>query len=137
MARTSTMSPSPPPSTYCGKMPQAQQIFYGILLKNLFLWNFIIREYACNGCPFKSLVLYHEILSLGQKADNFTYPFVLESESHAQLHQIRLLLLRKSRFHCPLQHASDLTSIAAVSESRMNPPMDSFRIFSSIFLAII
>ncbi|KAM1015891.1 hypothetical protein FF2_044993 [Malus domestica] len=63
----------------CGKMPQAQLIFDGILLKNSFLWNFMIRGYACNGCPFKSLVLYREMLSFGQKADNFTYPFVLKA----------------------------------------------------------
>lgn len=60
-------------------MAQAQVIFDGILLKNSFLWNFLIRGYACNECSLKALVLYREMLSFGQKADNFTYPFVLKA----------------------------------------------------------
>ncbi|KAH0984159.1 hypothetical protein GBA52_011336 [Prunus armeniaca] len=63
----------------CGRMAQAQVIFDGILLKNSFLWNFMIRGYACNECSLKALVLYREMLSFGQKADNFTYPFVLKA----------------------------------------------------------
>ncbi|VVA33697.1 PREDICTED: pentatricopeptide [Prunus dulcis] len=63
----------------CGRMAQAQMIFDGILLKNSFLWNFMIRGYACNECSLKALVLYREMLSFGQKADNFTYPFVLKA----------------------------------------------------------
>ncbi|XP_021811219.1 pentatricopeptide repeat-containing protein At3g26782, mitochondrial-like [Prunus avium] len=63
----------------CGRMAQAQVIFDGILLKNSFLWNFLIRGYACNECSLKALVLYREMLSFGQKADNFTYPFVLKA----------------------------------------------------------
>ncbi|BFG26181.1 hypothetical protein CerSpe_124550 [Prunus speciosa] len=63
----------------CGRMAQARVIFDGILLKNSFLWNFMIRGYACNECSLKALVLYREMLSFGQKADNFTYPFVLKA----------------------------------------------------------
>lgn len=39
----------------------------------------MIRGYACNHSPTKSLVLYREMLRLGQKPDNFTYPFVLKA----------------------------------------------------------
>ncbi|KAK7263567.1 hypothetical protein RJT34_31159 [Clitoria ternatea] len=63
----------------CGHMPQAQLIFDQILLKNSFLWNSMIRGYACNGFPLKSLVMYREMLNFGQKPDNFTYPFVLKA----------------------------------------------------------
>ncbi|KAK7312746.1 hypothetical protein VNO77_36841 [Canavalia gladiata] len=63
----------------CGHMPQAQFIFDQIVLKNSFLWNSMIRGYACNGSPSRSLVLYREMLSFGLKADNFTHPFVLKA----------------------------------------------------------
>ncbi|KAH7576799.1 hypothetical protein JRO89_XS01G0151900 [Xanthoceras sorbifolium] len=63
----------------CGQMTQAQAIFDGIVLKSSFLWNFLIRGYACNGFGLRSLVLYREMFSFGHKADNFTYPFVLKA----------------------------------------------------------
>ncbi|CAL5406367.1 unnamed protein product [Camellia sinensis] len=63
----------------CGAMYEAQVIFDQIVLKNLFLWNSMIRGYASNGYPMKSLVLYREMMSFGQNPDNFTYPFVLKA----------------------------------------------------------
>ncbi|KAK2650569.1 hypothetical protein Ddye_018058 [Dipteronia dyeriana] len=63
----------------CGRMTQAQVLFDGIVLKSSFLWNFMIRGYACNGLGMRSLALYREMLSFGQKTDNFTYPFVLKA----------------------------------------------------------
>ncbi|XP_057455780.1 putative pentatricopeptide repeat-containing protein At3g11460, mitochondrial [Lotus japonicus] len=66
----------------CGRMPQAQLIFDQIVFKNSFLWNSMIRGYACSAggnSSSRSLVLYREMLSFGQKADNFTYPFVLKA----------------------------------------------------------
>lgn len=60
-------------------MAEAQVIFYGIVLKNSFLWNIMIRGFACNGYSFQSLLFYREMLSYGQKADKFTYPFVLKA----------------------------------------------------------
>ncbi|OVA13152.1 Pentatricopeptide repeat [Macleaya cordata] len=63
----------------CGSMREACMIFHEIVLKNSFLWNSMIRGYACNGFSVDSLVLYSEMLSFGQKADNFTYPFVLKA----------------------------------------------------------
>ncbi|KAK7342159.1 hypothetical protein VNO80_25102 [Phaseolus coccineus] len=63
----------------CGHMLHAQLIFDQIVLKNSFLWNSMIRGYACNHSPTKSLVLYREMLRFGQKPDNFTYPFVLKA----------------------------------------------------------
>ncbi|KAI8005638.1 Pentatricopeptide repeat-containing protein [Camellia lanceoleosa] len=63
----------------CGAMDEARVIFDQIVLKNLFLWNSMIRGYASNGYPMKSLVLYREMTSFGQNPDNFTYPFVLKA----------------------------------------------------------
>ncbi|XP_038713132.1 pentatricopeptide repeat-containing protein At3g26782, mitochondrial-like isoform X2 [Tripterygium wilfordii] len=63
----------------CGQMDAAQVIFDGILLKNSFLWNFMIRGYACNAVPLMSIVLSRKMLYFGRKADNFTYPFVLKA----------------------------------------------------------
>lgn len=60
-------------------MINAQVIFDGIVLKNSFLWNFLIRGYACNAFSMKAIVLYREMSSFGQKADNFTYPFVIKA----------------------------------------------------------
>ncbi|KAF3967627.1 hypothetical protein CMV_008390 [Castanea mollissima] len=74
----------------CGRMPQAQFIFDGIDFKNLFLWNFMIRGYACNGgsSSFKSIILYREMLAFGWKADKFTYPFVLKACGYLLLVEI-------------------------------------------------
>ncbi|KAF2292145.1 hypothetical protein GH714_014555 [Hevea brasiliensis] len=63
----------------CGHMTDAQMIFNGIVLKNSFLWNFMIRGYACNGFSVKALVLYKQMSSFGQNADKFTYPFVIKA----------------------------------------------------------
>ncbi|KAK7277816.1 hypothetical protein RJT34_22833 [Clitoria ternatea] len=48
-------------------------------MKNSFLWNSMIRGYACNGFSLKSLVMCREMLNFGQKPDNFTYLFVLKA----------------------------------------------------------
>ncbi|PKA63959.1 Pentatricopeptide repeat-containing protein [Apostasia shenzhenica] len=61
----------------CGEVRGAREIFGGILLKSSFLWNMMIRGLASSGFPLESLVMYREMLWFGQKADNFSYPFVL------------------------------------------------------------
>ncbi|XP_004289150.1 PREDICTED: putative pentatricopeptide repeat-containing protein At3g11460 [Fragaria vesca subsp. vesca] len=63
----------------CGQMPQAHLLFDSVLFKNSFLWNFMIRGYACNGFGLESIVMYREMVNLGSKGDNFTYPFVLKA----------------------------------------------------------
>ncbi|KAL6135291.1 hypothetical protein ACLB2K_067519 [Fragaria x ananassa] len=63
----------------CGQMPQAHLLFDSVLFKNSFLWNFMIRGYACNGFGLDSIVMYRQMVSLGLKGDNFTYPFVLKA----------------------------------------------------------
>ncbi|KAG5020989.1 hypothetical protein JHK87_016844 [Glycine soja] len=72
----------------CGHMPYAQHIFHQIVLKNSFLWNSMIRGYACNNSPSKALVLYREMLHFGHKPDNFTYPFVLKACGDLLLREI-------------------------------------------------
>ncbi|RZC09793.1 Pentatricopeptide repeat-containing protein, mitochondrial [Glycine soja] len=69
-------------------MPYAQHIFHQIVLKNSFLWNSMIRGYACNNSPSKALVLYREMLHFGHKPDNFTYPFVLKACGDLLLREI-------------------------------------------------
>eukprot|EP00268_Persea_americana_P035232 TRINITY_DN34793_c1_g1_i1.p1 TRINITY_DN34793_c1_g1~~TRINITY_DN34793_c1_g1_i1.p1 ORF type:complete len:754 (+),score=125.68 TRINITY_DN34793_c1_g1_i1:625-2886(+) len=63
----------------CGQMGDARIIFDGIVLKNSFLWNVMIRGNACYGFSISSLHLYREMVRFGQRADNFTYPFVLKA----------------------------------------------------------
>lgn len=61
-------------------MIEAQVIFDGVALKNSFLWNFMIRGYASDGTnAYKAIALYRKMVSLGFKADNFTFPFVLKA----------------------------------------------------------
>ncbi|KAK1388989.1 Pentatricopeptide repeat-containing protein [Heracleum sosnowskyi] len=60
-------------------MAEAHVIFDQILVKNSFLWNSMIRGYACDGDSIKALSLYREMMFFGQKFDNFTYPFVLKA----------------------------------------------------------
>ncbi|WOL10381.1 pentatricopeptide repeat-containing protein [Canna indica] len=61
----------------CARVRQARAIFDGILLKSSFLWNVMIRCYACGAQPLKALLLYREMPAFGKRADHFTYPFVL------------------------------------------------------------
>ncbi|QHO00003.1 hypothetical protein HN51_035043 [Arachis hypogaea] len=63
----------------CAQMREAHHLFDEISLKNSFLWNSMIRGYACNGFPWRSLLMYREMFSFGVEADNFTYPFVLKA----------------------------------------------------------
>ncbi|XP_039118382.1 pentatricopeptide repeat-containing protein At3g12770-like [Dioscorea cayenensis subsp. rotundata] len=71
-----------------GNMPAARVIFDGIVLKSSFLWNVMVRGYACNNCSLDSLVLYRDMLSFGRGADNFTYPFVLMACGHLLLVEV-------------------------------------------------
>ncbi|KAK8961793.1 Pentatricopeptide repeat-containing protein [Platanthera guangdongensis] len=61
----------------CSKMEEARVIFNGILLKNCFLWNVMIRGFSRSGFPFDALFFYREMLGTGRTADNFTFPFLL------------------------------------------------------------
>ncbi|OWM67853.1 hypothetical protein CDL15_Pgr010791 [Punica granatum] len=63
----------------CGCMSQAREVFDETMSKNSFLWNSMIRGYASRDSPVESIVLYREMLRLGQRADRFTYPFVLKA----------------------------------------------------------
>ncbi|GMH07188.1 hypothetical protein Nepgr_009028 [Nepenthes gracilis] len=80
----------------CGHMDQAKIMFDGIVLKNSFLWNSLIRGCACNGLPLRTIVYYREMLSFGQKPDKFTYPFVIKSCGDLFLIQIG------QRVHCEI-----------------------------------
>nr|CAD1819192.1 unnamed protein product [Ananas comosus var. bracteatus] len=61
----------------CGAATDARAVFDAIVLKSSFLWNVMIRGYACSGFPLKALVLYREMLGFGKRPDSFTYPYVL------------------------------------------------------------
>ncbi|KAL5708398.1 hypothetical protein ACHQM5_019197 [Ranunculus cassubicifolius] len=80
----------------CGSLREARILFDEITLKNSFLWNSMIRGYACNGFSVNSLVLYREMLSLGCKPDNFTYPFVIKACGDL------LLVETGKRIHCEI-----------------------------------
>ncbi|KAF3776262.1 putative pentatricopeptide repeat-containing protein [Nymphaea thermarum] len=79
-----------------GEMVDAGLIFDRIVLKSSFLWNVMIRGYANSGLPEDALVLFGEMICFGQKADNFTYPFVLKACGD-------LLMVRLGReVHCQI-----------------------------------
>lgn len=77
-------------------MAEAHVIFDQILIKNSFLWNSMIRGYACNGGSIKALSLYRDMMFFGQKFDNFTYPFVLKACGDLGLAEIG------KKVHCEL-----------------------------------
>ncbi|CAN6475687.1 unnamed protein product [Victoria cruziana] len=79
-----------------GEMVNARFVFDRIVLKSSFLWNAMIRGYANNGLPEDALVLFGEMLCFGQKADNFTYPFIVKACGD-------LLMIRLGReVHCQI-----------------------------------
>ncbi|MQM12297.1 hypothetical protein Taro_045214 [Colocasia esculenta] len=61
----------------CGSMGDACALFDRIVLKSSFLWNAMIRGFACCGLSLRALTLYRGMLGFGKRADNYTYPFVL------------------------------------------------------------
>ncbi|KAG9454246.1 hypothetical protein H6P81_007150 [Aristolochia fimbriata] len=63
----------------CGNMPDARLLFDHVILKSSFLWNIMIRGYACSGASGEALLLYRQMLSFGTRADKFTYPFVVKA----------------------------------------------------------
>lgn len=67
----------------CGKPELAHTTFNSIpspeRLKKGILWNQLIRSYAWDG-PFKKAIdLYYEMVYIGAKPTNFTYPLVLKA----------------------------------------------------------
>eukprot|EP01018_Ginkgo_biloba_P011244 Gb_34298 [translate_table: standard] len=63
----------------CGSMAHARLVFDKISERNSFLWNMMIRGYACNGLCEETLSLYHQMQREGVQPDNFTFPFVLKA----------------------------------------------------------
>ncbi|KAK3184309.1 hypothetical protein Dsin_031595 [Dipteronia sinensis] len=62
----------------CGRMTQAQVLFDGVVLKSSFLWNFMIRGYACNGLDaVESLRLFCRMVLEGGRPDEVTVVAVL------------------------------------------------------------
>eukprot|EP01018_Ginkgo_biloba_P011240 Gb_08862 [translate_table: standard] len=63
----------------CDSMIDARLVFDKISERNAFLYNMMIRGYACNGLCEEALVLYYQMQQAGIQPDNFTFPFVLKA----------------------------------------------------------
>ncbi|XP_059063471.1 putative pentatricopeptide repeat-containing protein At3g13770, mitochondrial [Cryptomeria japonica] len=63
----------------CGKMVEAREVFDKISQRNAFLYNMMIRGYACSGPCEEALVLYNEMIKTGIQPDNLTFPFLLKA----------------------------------------------------------
>eukprot|EP01018_Ginkgo_biloba_P011245 Gb_34297 [translate_table: standard] len=63
----------------CGSMVDARLVFDKISQRNAFLYNMMIRGYACSGPCEEGLALYYQMQRAGLQPDNFTFPFVLKA----------------------------------------------------------
>lgn len=63
----------------CGRMVDARQVFDKISQRNCFLYNMMIRGYACNGPCEEALKIYYEMRKAGIQPDKFSFPFVLKA----------------------------------------------------------
>ncbi|QCE15046.1 structure-specific endonuclease subunit SLX1 [Vigna unguiculata] len=62
----------------------ARHVFDQIPNPNVVLWNMMIRAYAWTGPFHQSIHLYHRMLQLGVRPNNFTFPFLLKACSALQ-----------------------------------------------------
>ncbi|KAL3521526.1 hypothetical protein ACH5RR_019675 [Cinchona calisaya] len=69
-------------STEFGEMDYPGLIFFqmgGFLIKDITLWNAMIRGYVYNGPQWNAISLFDEMPQRGLKPNNFTYPYVLNT----------------------------------------------------------
>eukprot|EP01018_Ginkgo_biloba_P008748 Gb_09146 [translate_table: standard] len=57
----------------------AQLVFDKLLIRNVFIWNALIRGYVRNELPVEALAFYCQMLREGIQPDNFTFPCVLKA----------------------------------------------------------
>jgi pentatricopeptide repeat protein len=60
-------------------MVDARQVFDKISQRNCFLYNVMIRGYACNGPCEEALKIYYQMRKAGIQPDKFSFPFVLKA----------------------------------------------------------
>ncbi|CAN6452819.1 unnamed protein product [Victoria cruziana] len=63
-------------------MEYARAVFDRLPVVNDFSWNIMIKNYAVNGAPENSILLYWEMLEKSIKPTNFTFPMLLKACSH-------------------------------------------------------
>ncbi|XP_068667816.1 putative pentatricopeptide repeat-containing protein At3g49142 [Aristolochia californica] len=80
----------------CGNITDARILFDQVVLKSSFLWNIMIRGYACGGYSGDALLLYRQMSTFGRKADKFTYPFVVKACGDLRVEEIG------RRVHCEI-----------------------------------
>ncbi|KAL5699024.1 Pentatricopeptide repeat-containing protein [Ranunculus cassubicifolius] len=69
----------------CGSINEAQQLFDGMVEKNVVSWNAMISGYGLHGLGHDALRLYKEMLNAGVHPTGVTFLSVLYSCSHAGL----------------------------------------------------
>uniref|UniRef100_A0A5K0VZ11 Pentacotripeptide-repeat region of PRORP domain-containing protein n=2 Tax=Nymphaea colorata TaxID=210225 RepID=A0A5K0VZ11_9MAGN len=77
--------------------------------KQPFLWNTIIRGYCKSPFPLEALRLYNRMICLGTRADNFTFPFVLNACARAftivEADEKCSLSCKGAEVHCRIVHS--------------------------------
>ncbi|XP_057848841.1 pentatricopeptide repeat-containing protein At3g12770 [Cryptomeria japonica] len=63
----------------CGSMDDARQLFDKMSERSGFLWNMMIRGYACNGPCEEAINLYNQMQEASIQPDKFTYPFAAKA----------------------------------------------------------
>ncbi|XP_057831060.2 LOW QUALITY PROTEIN: pentatricopeptide repeat-containing protein At3g12770 [Cryptomeria japonica] len=57
----------------------ARRVFEKMGYRNVFLWNEMIKGYACNGLFQEAISLYNQMQGVGIQGDRFTFPYVLKA----------------------------------------------------------
>ncbi|CAN6689363.1 unnamed protein product [Malus baccata var. baccata] len=69
----------------CGDVDEARNFFDTMPSKNTVTWNEMIHGYAQNGRGDEAVLLYRDMIELGEKPDGITFVAVLTACSHAGL----------------------------------------------------
>ncbi|OVA14272.1 Pentatricopeptide repeat [Macleaya cordata] len=69
----------------CGRIEFAREVFDRMPKRDIITWNAIILGYGIHGLGAESLLLFHDLLSLGLKPDDVTFINLLSACSHAGL----------------------------------------------------
>eukprot|EP01018_Ginkgo_biloba_P024207 Gb_01226 [translate_table: standard] len=63
----------------CGSFVDAREVFDQMTERNIFLWNFMIREYVMHGFYEDALTLYTQMQNVGMEPNKFTFPLALKA----------------------------------------------------------
>ncbi|XP_043695478.1 pentatricopeptide repeat-containing protein At3g14330 [Telopea speciosissima] len=69
----------------CGAVNYCQEVFEGMISRDLTSWNTMLMGYAINGCMSEAIDLFDEMIGMGFKPDGLTFIALLSGCSHVGL----------------------------------------------------